>query len=99
MMPDFEKGESNRWLTVIVIDSAKFGCDRESVRLKLESENIESRPMWKPMHQQPIFKKYPAYLNGVSDDLFQRGLCLPSGSNLTKDDKERIESKLTSILA
>ncbi len=78
---------SNRWLTTILTDSFKT---REKIRLGLEKDNIEARPLWKPMHMQPIFKKYPAYTNGVSEDLFNRGLCLPSGSNLTKEDLKRV---------
>jgi dTDP-4-amino-4,6-dideoxygalactose transaminase len=67
---------------------------REALRLFLEKDNIESRPLWKPMHLQPIFKDMPKYLNGVSDDLFNRGLCIPSGSNLSEDDLERVVSKV-----
>lgn len=78
---------SNRWLTTILLPSFK---QREELRLLLQTENIESRPLWKPMHLQPVFKDSPRYLNGVSEDLFQRGLCLPSGSNLTKDDLNRV---------
>ncbi|MAV64371.1 MAG: pyridoxal phosphate-dependent aminotransferase [Candidatus Marinimicrobia bacterium] len=78
---------SNRWLTCIVTNSFK---DREAIRLSLEEQNIESRPLWKPMHLQPIFKKHPSYLNGLSEKLFQNGLCLPSGSNLNIEDKNRI---------
>jgi len=63
---------------------------REKIRLALESENIESRPLWKPMHQQPLFLKYESFTNGVSEDLFARGLCLPSGSNLTEEELLRI---------
>lgn len=82
---------SNRWLTCIVIDSDKCnGITREVLRLELEKENIEARPLWKPMHLQPVFEEYPAYLNGVSEPLFDNGLCLPSGSNLTDEEKERI---------
>jgi len=80
---------SNRWLTCILLDSEKT---KESVRLALENENIEVRPLWKPMHQQPIFKNYPSYLNGVSDELFKKGLCLPSGSNLKHNELQRIIS-------
>ncbi len=80
---------ANRWLTCILTPSFEI---REKIRLALEKENIESRPLWKPMHQQPVFEKYPAYVNGVSDDLFERGLCLPSGSNLSKADLERVVS-------
>jgi dTDP-4-amino-4,6-dideoxygalactose transaminase len=85
--PDYS---SNRWLTTILIDPDITGTDRENVRLRLESENIESRPLWKPMHLQPVFQGYPAYVNGVSEGLFDRGLCLPSGSNMTEEDKYRI---------
>jgi len=81
---------SNRWLTTILIDPEQAGCDRERLRKELEKENIESRPLWKPMHLQPVFRKYPALVNGVSEGLFERGLCLPSGSNLTGEDRERI---------
>ena len=78
---------SNRWLSCILFNSFD---EREKVRVNLQAENIESRPLWKPMHLQPVFEKYPKYLNGVSEDLFNRGLCLPSGSDLTKQDLERI---------
>jgi len=83
---------SNRWLTTILINPAQAGFDRESIREKLEKENIESRPLWKPMHLQPVFKHHPAYLSGVSEELFNIGLCLPSGSNLTENQLERIVS-------
>lgn len=78
---------SNRWLTCITTDSYE---SRERIRVRLAKESIESRPLWKPMHQQPVFKDCPAYTNGVSDDLFDRGLCLPSGSNLTREDLDRV---------
>ena len=78
---------SNRWLTTILTDSFDT---REAIRLALEEENIESRPLWKPMHLQPVFSSNKAYLNGVSEDLFERGLCLPSGSNLEKSDLDRV---------
>ena len=78
---------SNRWLTCILTPSFK---KREQIRLTLESENIESRPLWKPMHLQPIFKKNKVYCNGVSENLFQKGLCLPSGSNLTEKELNRV---------
>lgn len=78
---------SNRWLTIILTDSFKT---REKIRLTLEKENIEARPLWKPMHLQPIFEKYPSYTNGISENLFDCGLCLPSGSNLEKIDLQRV---------
>jgi dTDP-4-amino-4,6-dideoxygalactose transaminase len=78
---------ANRWLTTILTDSFDT---REKIRLALEQENIESRPLWKPMHLQPVFQEFPSYTNGTSEDLFERGLCLPSGSNLTIEDLLRV---------
>ncbi|WP_299164547.1 DegT/DnrJ/EryC1/StrS family aminotransferase [uncultured Eudoraea sp.] len=77
----------NRWLTCILTPSFEA---REKIRLALLQEDIESRPLWKPMHLQPVFNKYPSFTDGTSEDLFDRGLCLPSGSNLRKEDLERI---------
>ena len=89
---------SNFWLTSILVDSDKTGgIAREDIRLALLEENIESRPLWKPMHKQPIFEKYPFYGQGISEDLFEQGLCLPSGSNLSKEDKLRIKGALLKI--
>ncbi|HEY8399973.1 MAG TPA: DegT/DnrJ/EryC1/StrS family aminotransferase, partial [Cytophagaceae bacterium] len=82
---------SNRWLTCILLDK-NSRISREDIRLELEKDNIESRPLWKPMHLQPVFEKYPYYGSRLSEDLFERGLCIPSGSNLTKDDLERVSS-------
>jgi len=93
-----DKFYSNHWLTTITIESNDKNIDRELIRIELEKQNIETRPLWKPMHLQPVFEKYPAYLNGVSEDLFNRGLCLPSGSNLTDEDFERIYDSLKAIL-
>ena len=78
---------SNRWLTCILTPSYKI---REKIRLTLLEDDIESRPLWKPMHLQPVFKDFPNFSDGTSEDLFERGLCLPSGSNLLKNDLERI---------
>lgn len=89
-MPEVHYGRSNRWLTVILITPKEFGADREEVRIALESNNIESRPVWKPMHLQPIFKGCRFRSNGVCEDLFKRGLCLPSGSAMTTDDMARV---------
>ena len=86
---------SNRWLSAFYFDPKIFGeTFREDLRLFLDELNIESRPLWKPMHLQPVFEKYPSYLNGVSDNLFKKGLCLPSGSNLNDEDRNRIINKL-----
>ena len=90
--------QPNYWLTCITIaDSAPFSP--EQLRLRLEANNIESRPLWKPMHQQPVFANAPARLNGVSDDLFERGLCLPSGTGMTDGDVERIVSTLQAAMS
>jgi pyridoxal phosphate-dependent aminotransferase EpsN len=91
-MPIAEYGTPNYWLTVILITPAIFGADREAVRLALEAENIESRPIWKPMHMQPVFKGCRVRGGKVSEDLFARGLCLPSGTQMTDEDLERIVS-------
>ena len=80
---------SNRWLTTILI-SEKSVINREDIRLKLLENNIESRPLWKPMHMQPVFSSYKSYINGVSEDLFKRGLCLPSGSIMQEKDLNRV---------
>ena len=91
---------SNRWLTCILIDpNTNNGLTREEIRLAMENENIETRPLWKPMHQQPVFASSKNYLNGVSDKLFENGLCLPSGSNLTEEDFDRIFSCFDKIFS
>lgn len=82
---------SNHWLTAILMKSEK---QREDLRLALEKENIESRPIWKPMHLQPVFEKYPYYGKKNAETIFQNGLCLPSGSNLNEEDKERIKKAI-----
>ncbi len=89
-MPEAPYGKSNCWLTVILVSPEEFGADRETVRLALEAENIESRPIWKPMHLQPVFKDCRVLGGSVSEDLFQRGLCLPSGTQMTEEDLERV---------
>ena len=89
-MPEADRVFGNRWLTCVTIDPAKFGATREQVRLALEAENIESRPVWKPMHQQPVFAGARIYGGSVSDRLFDLGLCLPSGSNLSESDQDRV---------
>jgi dTDP-4-amino-4,6-dideoxygalactose transaminase len=96
-MPESECGRGNRWLTVILVDPDTFGATPESIRLALEKHNIEARPVWKPMHLQPVFahpkQPGPAYRvvnRGVAEDLFARGLCLPSGTALADSDLEEI---------
>lgn len=89
---------SNRWLSTILVNPEESnGITREDIRLALEKENIESRPLWKPMHLQPVFEKYPSYTNNVSEQLFNHGLCLPSGSNLTVDDVQRVINEIKKI--
>jgi dTDP-4-amino-4,6-dideoxygalactose transaminase len=85
---------SNYWLTCIVIDPSKSGTNREKLRLAFEAENIEARPLWKPMHLQPVFAEAPAFVNETSQRLFENGLCLPSGSNLTDIELARISEVL-----
>ncbi len=89
-MPEAPWGKSNRWLTTLTIDPARFGVDREAVRLALEEQNIEARPVWKPMHRQPIFARYECVGGAVADRLFEQGLCLPSGSSLSEHDRGRV---------
>jgi dTDP-4-amino-4,6-dideoxygalactose transaminase len=90
---------TNYWLSAITMDSTKCnGLNREDLRLAFESENIESRPLWKPMHMQPIFKKYPYYGGKVAERLFENGLCLPSGSNLAEEERERIAKVVRRVL-
>ncbi|MEP0133056.1 MAG: DegT/DnrJ/EryC1/StrS family aminotransferase [Eudoraea sp.] len=86
---------SNRWLTCILTPSFET---REKIRLALLEEDIESRPLWKPMHLQPVFKKYRRFTDGTAEDLFERGLCLPSGSNLSKEDLERIVTLILKVV-
>ncbi|MEQ2978148.1 aminotransferase class I/II-fold pyridoxal phosphate-dependent enzyme [Butyricimonas faecihominis] len=81
---------SNYWLTCITVEPEEAGFTREDVRLALDEDNIESRPLWKPMHLQPVFKNAPFYGNGTSERLFEIGLCLPSGPMLTDEDVERV---------
>lgn len=89
---------SNRWLSCILVDPEKNkGLSRETIRLVLEEANIEARPLWKPMHLQPVFQDYAYYGTQVAEDLFEMGLCLPSGSNLTDADFERIFETLNKL--
>lgn len=90
-LPEYKDTFSNRWLTCILLDK-NSRISREDIRLELEKDNIESRPLWKPMHKQPVFEKYPYYGAKVAEDLFERGLCLPSGSNLGQEDLHRVAS-------
>lgn len=89
-MPEADYGQCNRWLSVMLIDKEKFGASPDEIRIALEKNNIESRPVWKPMHNQPIFKNNTVFGGKVGEDLFKRGLCLPSGTAMTDDDMKKI---------
>ncbi|MFH1913472.1 MAG: DegT/DnrJ/EryC1/StrS family aminotransferase [Pseudomonadota bacterium] len=89
-MPEALYGRGNRWLTVMLLDEVAFGAGPEDVRLALEAENIESRPVWKPMHMQPVFRGVPCTGGAVSEGLFRRGLCLPSGTAMSEADLVRV---------
>jgi pyridoxal phosphate-dependent aminotransferase EpsN len=89
-MPEARYGYCTRWLTCLTINPHLFGADREEVRLTLAQQNIESRPVWKPLHLQPIFADCECIGGKVAEKLFEQGLCLPSGSNLTPEDLERV---------
>ncbi len=88
---------SNHWLSAVAIDSDIAGFSREDLRLTLEKDNIESRPLWKPMHLQPVFENCKYYGTNVAEELFEKGLCLPSGSNLTDDERARIKNIILSL--
>lgn len=89
---------SSYWLNTILIESnTQKNISREGLRLMFEKQNIETRPVWKPMHLQPVFEKYPYYGKKVAEDLFEKGLCLPSGSNLSIDDKKRIKEVIVNF--
>lgn len=89
-MPDAPRCFSTHWLTCVLFDGKAFGATRDEVRLALEARDIEARPLWKPMHLQPVFKGRRMVGGAVSEDLFARGLCLPSGSNLTEREQDRV---------
>lgn len=86
----FVESRANRWLSVLTIDDTEFGANAASVRLALESQNIDARPVWKPMHQQPVFTHAESIGGHVADDLFAQGLCLPSGSAMTAQEQDRV---------
>jgi dTDP-4-amino-4,6-dideoxygalactose transaminase len=89
-MPEAQWGRHTRWLTTLTIDPRAFGANREEVRLALDAANIDARPVWKPMHLQPVFADCEVIGGSVGEELFERGLCLPSGSNLPEAELERV---------
>jgi dTDP-4-amino-4,6-dideoxygalactose transaminase len=98
-MPEAAWGRHTRWLTVVTIDAEELGTSPEQLRVALEEHNIEARPVWKPMHQQPVFRECDCIGGSVADALFARGLCLPSGSNLTAADLDRIVGIIGATIA
>jgi dTDP-4-amino-4,6-dideoxygalactose transaminase len=96
-MPEASYGRHSRWLSVIMIDVAQFGADFETVRQALEGQNIESRPVWKPMHQQPVFSGARTIGGAVADSFYAQGLCLPSGSNMSQSDQDRVIEIVRSV--
>ena len=91
-MPEAAYGRSNRWLTCITVEPEEFGASREDIRLALEAENIEARPVWKPMHLQPVFVSCRKRRGDTAAEIFAKGLCLPSGSNLREEDINRVSA-------
>jgi dTDP-4-amino-4,6-dideoxygalactose transaminase len=89
-IPEPAWGRANRWLSVLLVEPAAFGADREAVRRALEEAGIESRPAWKPLHLQPAFRGAPQAGGAVAAGLFERGLCLPSGGAMTDRDQARV---------
>lgn len=96
-MPEAPYGRSNRWLTAVTIDPVRFGAGRDDVLTALERENIEARPVWKPMHRQPVFAGSRVFGGAVSEEIFEAGVCLPSGTGLREDQIERITGIVRSV--
>jgi pyridoxal phosphate-dependent aminotransferase EpsN len=97
LIPQSPFGRANHWLTCATVDPERAGFDRERLREAMERRNIEARPLWKPMHLQPVFAGAPSYLNGVSERLFNIGICLPSGTSLSDSDRERIAQVISGV--
>lgn len=98
-MPEAAWGRHSRWLTTACLDPARFGADREDLRLALEAENIEARPVWKPMHLQPVFAEFAREGGAVAERLFEQGICLPSGSSLADADRDRVIAVVRRVAA
>ena len=96
-MPEAPYGRCTRWLTCLTIDPAAFGATARTCGWRSRRENIEARPVWKPMHLQPVFAGCRVRGGAVAERLFERGLCLPSGSNLTNDDRELIIAVISKV--
>ena len=97
-MPEAPWGRATRWLSVIKVDPTVTGVTREDLRLALETSNIESRPVWKPMHLQPVFRECEAVGGTVAEELFVKGLCLPSGTAMNESDMERVVNVIKKVI-
>ena len=98
-MPEIPEGRCNRWLTCLTVDPAAAGMDRDAILAALAADDIEGRPVWKPLHQQPFYLGAPCFGGAVSDRLFAQGLCLPSGSAMTDDDLGRVAGIVRDVFA
>ncbi|MBU4485542.1 MAG: DegT/DnrJ/EryC1/StrS family aminotransferase, partial [Candidatus Delongbacteria bacterium] len=96
--PELKNSFGNRWLTTILVDPERTGTDKEKIRLELNKYNIESRPLWKPMHLQPVFKGCDNYVNKTCEKMFDRGLCLPSDTKMTDAQIDEIISIMAGLL-
>jgi dTDP-4-amino-4,6-dideoxygalactose transaminase len=96
-MPELAGGRSTRWLTCLTIDPTRAGVMRDLVLAALAADNIEARPLWKPLHQQPLYRTADFFGGAVADRLFQQGLCLPSGSAMTAEDLQRVVRAVRSV--
>jgi dTDP-4-amino-4,6-dideoxygalactose transaminase len=96
-MPEADYGQATRWLTCLTIDPQAFGTDRETIRLTLAAQQIETRPVWKPLHLQPVFRDCECIGGEIAENLFIHGLCLPSGSNLTNDNLAKVIDAIVNI--
>jgi dTDP-4-amino-4,6-dideoxygalactose transaminase len=96
-MPEHPRGRSTRWLTCLTVDPAAFGATRDDIRLAMDAQNIEARPTWKPMHLQPVFADCRAIGGAVAEHIFEHGLCLPSGSSLCDEDRERVADVVCAV--
>jgi pyridoxal phosphate-dependent aminotransferase EpsN len=96
-MPEGEGHFSTFWLTCLTVDPEQAGVDREQIRLHLESLDIEARPAWKPMHLQPVFADCKSYGGDIAARLFEQGLCIPSGSTLSEEDRDKVVEAFRSL--
>jgi pyridoxal phosphate-dependent aminotransferase EpsN len=96
-MPVADYGEPNCWLTCILVDPDRFGADREEIRLALEAVDVESRPTWKPLHLQPVFEGFPKVGGAVCAGIFERGLCLPTGSALSPSEQALVVETIRAL--